>query len=57
MVRKEADTMKLTKSQMQMAVRLYARKHDLYVRTVKAISAYRYAAFREYIAERPYLVK
>ena len=39
---------KLTKKQLSQAVQKYARKHGWYARTVRTVTALRYAAIAEY---------
>lgn len=46
-------TMKLTKKQLTVAVNKYARRHNHYVSTVRAVTSLRLAAIREYVAEVP----
>ncbi len=40
--------MKLTVKQITIAVQIYAKKNEMYVRTVRDVSNHRYAAIREY---------
>ena len=40
--------MKLTEKQITAAVQAYAKKNEMYVRTVREVSIHRYAAIREY---------
>lgn len=44
--------MKLTKKQLTQAIAKYARKHGFYARTVRAVSALRYAAIAAFKLER-----
>ncbi len=41
--------MKLTRKELTAAIARYARKHGYFSRTVRAVSALRYAACREYM--------
>ena len=40
--------MKLTDKQSTIAVQVYAKKNNLYVRTVRAVSIHLYAAIHQY---------
>lgn len=47
---------KLTNAERQEAFRGYARRHGYYVRTVRAVTSLRNAAFREYRMLNPKVV-
>jgi hypothetical protein len=44
---------KLTKTELTQAYTHYARRHGFYVRTVRAVSALRYAAITEWRQTNP----